>query len=143
MINIGWDFPSHPTNKEKGLEKWNMNKKKEATREQARQILRNGILDMSIARLIQMSEFGLMGNIALSSETLSVDNVFNRINYDEENNVISFAVEESQANYGAISFSVDAITEISGCEDEEYPEEYLNVNIKLEDGIAINIRILY
>ena len=45
-----------------------MNKKKEATREDARRILRNGILNMSIARLIQLSHYGLMGNIALSSE---------------------------------------------------------------------------
>lgn len=36
-----------------------MNKKNETSREQARQILKSGILDMSIARLIQMSGFGL------------------------------------------------------------------------------------
>ncbi len=38
-----------------------MNKKNEATREQARQILKNGICDMSIARLIQMSQFETVG----------------------------------------------------------------------------------
>ena len=31
--------------------------------EQARQILKNGILDMSIERLIQMTRYGLGGNI--------------------------------------------------------------------------------
>lgn len=40
-------------------------------------------------------------------------------------------------------FSVGAITEISGCEDEECPEEFLNVNIKLEDGITVRLRVLY
>lgn len=120
-----------------------MNKKNEATREQARQILKDGICDMSIARLIQMSQFGLMGNIVLSNETVTVENVFNHIGYDVENNAILFSVQESQGCYGAILFSVDAISDISGCEDEENPEEYLDVNIKLNDGMAIDIKILY
>lgn len=120
-----------------------MNKKNEATREDARQILKNGILNMSIARLIQMSQFGLNGSVVLSNQVVSVENVFNRINYDKESNVITFSVEESQGSYGEISFLVDAITEILGCEDKENPEEYLNVNIKLNDGMTIAIRILY
>ena len=53
-----------------------MSNKNEATREQARQILKNGILDMSIARLIQMSNFGLMGNIELSNRYVDIQNVF-------------------------------------------------------------------
>lgn len=115
----------------------------EATREQARQILKNGICDMNITRLIQMSHYGLKGNVVLSNETVSVENVFNRIGYDKESNVVTFSVEESQNRYGAISFPIGSITEISGCGDEEYPDEYLNVNIKLDDETAINIRILY
>ena len=117
--------------------------RKNATREQARQILKKGICDMSIGRLIQLSHYGLMGNIALSSKTMSVDNVFNRIKYDEENSVITFSVEESQGSYGEISFLIDAIADISGCEDKENPEEYLNVNIKLDNDTTIDIRILY
>lgn len=120
-----------------------MDKKNEATREQARQILKAGICDMSITRLIQMSQFGLIGNAVLSNETVSVENVFNHIVYNEENNNITFSVEESQGSYGAISFPVDAITEISGCEDKENPEGYLNVNVKLKDGMNIVIKILY
>lgn len=120
-----------------------MNKKNAATREQARQILKEGICNMSIARLIQMSQFGLKGNVVLSNETVSVENVFNHISFDEENNVITFSVEESQGSYGAVSFPVDAISEISGCEDEENPEEYLDVNIKLNNGMTIIVKILY
>lgn len=120
-----------------------MSKENEATREQARQILKDGICDMSIARLIQMSQFGLMGNVVVSNETVSVENVFNHIGYDEENDNVTFSVEESQGSYGAIAFPIDAITEISGCEDAENPEEYLNVNIRLNDGMTIAIKILY
>ena len=120
-----------------------MNNKNEATREDARQILKNGILNMNIARLIQMSQFGLKGNVVLSNEVVSVENVFNRINYDKKSNIITFSVEELQGNYGEISFLVDAIVDISGYEDKENPEEYLNINIKLDNDTTIDIRILY
>lgn len=119
--------------------------KKEPTREDARKILKKEILDMSVARLIQMSRYDLMGNITLSSELVLTDNSFNYINYDQESNVITFSVgEEAQDRYyGAISFSIDAITDISGCEDKENPDEYLNINIKLENGLNVDIQIMY
>lgn len=120
-----------------------MNEKREATREDARRILRNGILNMNIARLIQMSQFGLMGSIILSNKVSFISNAFNRINYDEESNTITFSFEESQVNYGTFSFSVGAIVEISGCEDKENPEEYLNINIKLEGDMEVAIKVLY
>ena len=121
-----------------------MSKKKEATRDQARQILKSGILDMNITRLIQMSQFGLMGTVILSNEIVSVENAFNHISYDDENDVITFSIEEAQKGcYGLISFSVRAIEEISGCEDKQNPEEYLNVKIKLKNATRIDMRILY
>lgn len=121
-----------------------MRKKNEATREQARQILKNGILDMSVARLIQMSRYGLMGSISLSGKFVAANNVFNRIAYDQENDTITFLVKELQADsYGEISFLLDSIVKISGCEDAENPDEFLNINIKLEDDTTISIRVLY
>lgn len=120
-----------------------MSKKPKATREEARQILKKGILDMSVARLIQMSHFGLMGNIEVHNGIALVENAFNRISYDEESIIITFSVEESQASYGKISFSVNAILDISGCEDKEKPEEYLHVKIKLENRTNVDIKILY
>lgn len=120
-----------------------------SARELARQILKDGICDMNIARLIQMSQYGLKGNIKFSYKAVSVESMFNHISYNENNDVITFSVRESQFNdsiifaYNTISIPVSAITEISGCEDETNPEEYLNIKIKMEDGITINIRILY
>ena len=52
-----------------------MNRKNETAREQARQILKDGICDMSVARLIQMSQFGLMGNVILSNEKIDIVNI--------------------------------------------------------------------
>lgn len=120
-----------------------MSKKNETTREDARRILRNGILNMSVARLIQMSHYGLMGNILSSNDMISVENVFNLISYNGENNIITFSAEESQGSYGMVSFSLDAIIEISGCDDKDNPDEYLNVNIKLKNKTNICIKIMY
>lgn len=117
--------------------------KNEATREQARQILKKGILDMSIARLIQMSNYGLMGTIEVTKERLFIKNGFNHIAYDEESDAMEFYVQEMIGRYGQISFSVNDIKNISGCEDADNPEEYLNINIQLEDDTAIKINVLY
>lgn len=65
-----------------------MIKKDNVTREDARQVLRKGILDMSVERLIQMSKFGLAGNIELRNEIMLADNAFNHMDFHEENGVI-------------------------------------------------------
>lgn len=123
-----------------------MSKKREATREDARRILRNGILDMNVARLIQMSQFGLIGNVELHNGFALVNNIFNRIEFEEDTRCITFSVREidmGENNYGSISFCVDSILDISGCDDKDNPEEYLNVNIRLQDNTRITIKILY
>ncbi len=123
-----------------------MSEKRKASRENARQILRDGILDMSVARLLQMSQFGLIGNIEFHNGFALVNNIFNRIEFNEDTRCIAFSVREADMkdnNYGSISFCVDSIIDISGCDDKDNPEEYLNVNIRLQDNTAISIKILY
>ena len=123
-----------------------MIKKDNATREDARQILRRGILDMSVERLIQMAQVGLMGNIELHNGFALVNNIFNRIEFNEDTRCIAFSVREADMednNYGSITFSVDAIVDILGCDDKDNPEEYLNVNIRLQDNTTITLKILY
>lgn len=128
-----------------------MSEKREATREDARRTLRNVILDMNVARLIQMSQFGLMGNIELHNGFALVNNIFNHIDFNEDTRCIAFSVDVfseretdmGDKNYGSISFCVDSIMDISGCDDKDNPEEYLNVNIRLQDNTAIRIKIVY
>lgn len=100
---------------------------------------------MSVARLIQMTHYGLMGNVELRNQYLMVDNAFNHMNFCEENGCINFSVVEENAGfcYGSIVFSVDAIVDILGCDDKDNPDEYLNVNIKLQDNTTITLKILY
>lgn len=122
-----------------------MSKKREATREDARWILREGVLNMSVARLIQMTHYGLMGNVELRNQYLMVDNAFNHMNFCEENGCINFSVVEENAGfcYGSISFLVKDITYISGCDDKDNPDEYLNVNIRLQNDTTVTLKILY
>lgn len=54
---------------------------KDNGKEQARQILKNGILDMSVKRLIQMVNFGLCGNIEVMTDLCGTSNYFNHIAY--------------------------------------------------------------
>lgn len=123
-----------------------MIKRDNVTREDARQILRNGILDMSVERLIQMSQVGLIGNIELHNGFALVNNTFNRVEFNEDTRCIAFSVREADMkdnNYGSIAFSVDAIVDISGCDDKDNPDEYLKVNIRLQDNTVITLKILY
>ena len=120
-----------------------MSKKNEATREQARQILKEGICNMSTNRLVQMSNLGLMGTVEVSNNSVSIKNGFNHIVYDEESQNMVFSVQETLGKYGEISFSINNIDGISGCEDSDNPEEWLNVNIQMVDGTAIKINVLY
>ena len=115
----------------------------EATREQTKQILKNGILNMSVERLIQMARYGLIGSIFITNGVSFTNNMFNHIEYDEEHNMIAFSIGESEGQYGEVSFFVDAITKISGCEDDENPDDYRHVDIKLENKTAVDIKIVY
>lgn len=117
--------------------------KTEATREDARRILREGILAMSVEKLIQMARYGLIGSIFMTDGVSFTNNMFNHIEYDEEHNMIAFSIGESEGQYGEVSFFVDAITKISGCENDENPDDYLHVDIKLENKTAVDIKILY
>lgn len=112
-----------------------------ATKEQARQILRDGILHMSVERLIQMANFGLTGFFDFTSTATMIQNSFNFIDYDEESHVITFAAKEINENcYGAVSFNVDSINTISGVEDSD---TVMKINISLVDDTKITISILY
>lgn len=120
--------------------------KNENQKEQARQILRDSILHMSVERLIQMSNFGLTGfvdvtNINGTHTTVMIHNSFNCIDYDKESHVITFAAKEINENcYGAVSFNVDSIKWIFG---EEDTDTVLKINILLETDTEITISILY
>lgn len=123
--------------------------KNEDTREQARQILKNGILDMSIERLIQMTRYGLGGNINCMVGTCGSSHYFNHMEYvkadnEEEGSIInySFMIEKEEIA-ASTTISIEQIAVISGCVNEDNPDNVLDINIVMTDGSGITINIIY
>lgn len=123
--------------------------KNEDTREQARQILKNGILDMSIERLIQMTRYGLGGNINCMVGTCGSSHYFNHMEYvkadnEEEGSIInySFMIEKEEIA-ASTTISIEQIAAIYGCVNEDNPDNVLDINIVMTDGSAITINIIY
>lgn len=128
-----------------------MTNKNEATREQARQILKDGILDMSVEKLIQMTRYGLCGNISTMAGTCGTTHYFNRMCYikaenNEEQDLIEYSFVSDNDEDDVIastSVCVEEIEEISGCVSEDNPDDVLDVNVSLTDGTEITISVIY
>lgn len=122
--------------------------KNEDTREQARQILKNGILDMSVERLIQMVNFGLCGNVEVMTGLCGTSHYFNRMEYvkaenEEECDIINYYFEEEEDIIASTTISIEQIEEISGCVNEDNQDNVLDINIVMADGLGITINIIY
>lgn len=123
--------------------------KNEDTREQARQILKNGILDMSIERLIQMTKYGLGGNINCMVGTCGSSHYFNHMEYvkadnEEEGSIInySFMIEKEEIA-ASTTISIEQIAAIYGCVNADNPDNVLDINITMADGTQVTINLIY
>lgn len=126
--------------------------KNEATKEEAREILKNGILDMSVERLIQMTRYGLCGNISTLGGLCATTHYFNRMNRmesenDEEQDIIEYSFVADRENeddvIAATSICIAEIEDISGSINEEHPDDVLDISITMSDGSEIAISIIY
>ena len=122
---------------------------KDNGKEQARQILKNGILDMSVERLIQMVNFGLCGNVEVMIGLCGTSHYFNHMEYvkadnEEEGSIInySFMIEKEEIA-ASTTISIEQIEEISGSVNEDNPDNVLDINIVMADGSGITINIIY
>ena len=125
-----------------------MANKNEATKEQAREILKNGVLDMSVVRLIQMTRYGLCGNISTLVGLCATTHYFNRMNMiepenDEDQDVIEYSFGHEDDVIAATSFCITEIEDISGSINEDRPDDVLDINIIMSDGTEIVINIIY
>lgn len=121
---------------------------KDNRKEQARQILKNGILGMSVERLIQMVNFGLCGNVEVMTGLCGTSHYFNRMEYvkavdEEECDIINYYFEEEEDIIASTTISIEQIEEISGCVNEDNPDNVLDINIVMADGLEITINIIY
>lgn len=109
--------------------------KTEATREDARRILREGILDMSVGRLIQMTRYGLCGDISTMVGTCGTTHYFNRMGYveaenDDEQDLIEylFVTDNGDDVIASTSICITEIEDISGCVNADNPDNVLDIN---------------
>ena len=123
--------------------------KNEDTREQARQILRNGILNgMCVEKLIQMTEFGLIGNINCKIGTCGSSQYFTQMNYlkaenKKEQDLIAYSYVKDEEVISSTFTAVNEIAAISGCVNEDNPDNVLDINIVMTDGSGTTINIIY
>lgn len=121
---------------------------KDNGKEQARQILKKGILDMSVERLIQMVNFGLCGNVEVMTGLCGTSHYFNRMEYvktenEEECDIINYYFEEEEDIITSTTISIEQIAVIFGCVNEDNPDNVLDINIVMTDDSAITINIIY
>lgn len=120
-----------------------------ATMEQARQILKNGILDMSIEKLIQMVNLGLSGSVDCNAVSCGSSHYFNHMEYDtadneEEGSIINFSFVMGKNEIAAsTTIGIGLIEKISGCVNEDNPDNILNINIEMVNGAKITINVVY
>ena len=127
-----------------------MSKKSKATKEEARQILKKGILDMSVERLIQMTRYGLCGNINTMVGICGASHYFNKMDYmesenDEEQALLGYSyVTDNQEDVIASTFiCIAEIKGISGCVNADNPDNVLDINIFMTDETIITINVIY
>lgn len=127
-----------------------MANKTEVTREDARRILREGILDMSVGRLIQMTRYGLCGDISTMVGTCGTTHYFNRMGYveaenDDEQDLIEylFVTDNGDDVIASTSICIAEIEDISGCVNADNPDNVLDINIAMTDGTEITINVIY
>lgn len=127
-----------------------MSKEKEVkSKELAREILKKGILDMSVERLIQMTRFGLTGNINTFVGMYGSTHYFNRMTFlkaknEEEMDLLEYSFVNDSDDVIASSFiCIDYIEEISGCVNVDHPDDVLDICIKMEDDSEITINVVY
>ena len=116
----------------------------------AREILKNGILDMSVERLIQMTQFGLCGNINTMVGICGTSHYFNKMDYiesenDDEQVLIGYSyVADNEDDVVASTFiCIAEIEDISGCINADNPDNVLDINIAMTDGTEITINVIY
>ena len=105
---------------------------------------------MSIERLIQMTRYGLCGNISTMVGLCGISHYFNRMCYikaenNEEQNLIeySFVSDNEDDVIASTSICVAEIEEISGCVNGDNPDNVLDINIVMTDGTEMTINVVY
>lgn len=119
-------------------------------KEDVRETFRSGILnDMTVERLIQLTNFGLYGNVCVFTEINESNHYFNKMEHiladnDQAVDLLSYSFyAESGGLLANTSFTVHDIESIAGSINDDNPDNVLDINITLTDGTEITTNIFY
>ena len=115
--------------------------------EEARKTLRDSIVnDMTVEKLIQMTEMGLIGKIKASTYN---EQVFGQMAYlkaesSEESDAIRYECVSADGYVAASTIiDIDEIVGIHGAVNEGYPEDFLDILLLMADESVVTISVKY
>lgn len=124
--------------------------KKADKSQEARQILKNGIVNgMCVEKLIQLADINaFVGNVEVMVGLCGTSNYFNHMEYvkannEEECDILSLLYADGENIIASTTISIEQIAVISGCVNEDNPDNVLDINIVMTDGSGITINIIY
>ena len=118
--------------------------------EEARKTLRDSIVnDMTVEKLIQMTEMGLIGKIKTTTASTYNEQVFGQIAYlkaesSEESDAIRYECVSADGYVAASTIiDIDEIVGIHGAVNEGYPEDFLDILLLMADESVVTISVKY
>ena len=118
--------------------------------EEARKLLRDGVVnDMSVEKLIQMTEFGLIGKIKTTTGSTYNEQAFGQMDYlksesAEESDAIRYECVSADGYVAASTIiDIDEIVGINGAVNEDYPEDFLDILLLMKDESVVIISVKY
>lgn len=115
----------------------------------ARKILQNGIVnEMSVEKLIQLADINVfVGNVEVMVGLCGTSNYFNRMEYvkannDEECDILSLLYADGENIIASTTLSTEKIVDIDGCVNADNPDNVLDINITMADGIQATINLI-
>lgn len=150
-----WVVEIHPRTQKKGFYYMGKSKviqmKKADKSQEARQILKNGIVNgMCVEKLIQLADINaFVGNVEVIMVGLcGTSNYFNRMEYvkannEEECDILSLLYTDGENIIASTTLNTEEIVDINGCVNEDNPDNVLDINIVMADGLEITINIIY
>ena len=103
---------------------------------------------MCVEKLIQMTEFGLIGNINCKIGTCGSSQYFTQMNYlkaenKKEQDLLAYSYVKDEEVISSTVIAVNEIGDISGCINKDNPDNVLDINIVMSDGAEITINVIY
>lgn len=125
-----------------------MQMKKADKSQEARQILKNGIVNgMCVEKLIQLADINaFVGNVEVI--LCGTSNYFNHMEYvkannEEECDILSLLYADGENIIASTTLSTEEIEDIDGCVNADNPDNVLDINITMADGTQVTINLIY